>query len=190
MPADTIRRIAAELAACRLRAADRARYSVDGSSRPLPREDGRPPGVACTPCAASRPMPTASRPAARCTCCRSCSAPSMCPGGFRYKPPFPKPVPPGVKPAGKPGQVKPNTPLARPAARLRRRRPTICWSMRTARPQRIDKAYSWDAPLAAHGMMHMVITNAGEGRPLRHRHAVHVHGQHELELGHERAGHA
>ena len=25
----------------------------------------------------------------------------------------------GVKPAGKPGQVKPNTPLARPAARLR-----------------------------------------------------------------------
>ena len=27
-------------------------------------------------------------------------------------------------------------------------------------PQRLDKAYSWDAPLAAHGMMHMVITNA------------------------------
>jgi anaerobic selenocysteine-containing dehydrogenase len=36
------------------------------------------------------------------------------PGGFRYKPPFPKPPPPGVKPAGKPGQVKPNTPLPGP----------------------------------------------------------------------------
>jgi anaerobic selenocysteine-containing dehydrogenase len=26
--------------------------------------------------------------------------------------------------------------------------------------QRIDKAFSWDAPLSAHGMMHMVISNA------------------------------
>ncbi len=32
-------------------------------------------------------------------------------------------------------------------------------------PQRIDKAYSWDAPLAAHGMMHMVITNAAKKDP-------------------------
>lgn len=32
-------------------------------------------------------------------------------------------------------------------------------------PQRIDKAYSWDAPMAAHGMMHMVITNAWKGDP-------------------------
>ena len=37
-----------------------------------------------------------------------------CPGGTRYKPPFPKPIPPGVKPAGKPGQVKPLTPLPGP----------------------------------------------------------------------------
>ena len=33
--------------------------------------------------------------------------------------------------------------------------------------------------------MHMVITNAGVGDPYEHRHAVHVHGQHELELGDE-----
>ncbi|MEI7601984.1 MAG: molybdopterin oxidoreductase family protein, partial [Aestuariivirga sp.] len=32
-------------------------------------------------------------------------------------------------------------------------------------PQRLDKAYSWDAPLAAHGMMHMVITNAAKKDP-------------------------
>ncbi len=36
------------------------------------------------------------------------------PGGTRYKPPFPKAIPPNVKPAGKPGQVKPNTPLPGP----------------------------------------------------------------------------
>jgi anaerobic selenocysteine-containing dehydrogenase len=41
------------------------------------------------------------------------------PGGFRYKPPFPKPPPPGVKPAGKPGQVKPNTPLPGPMRKER-----------------------------------------------------------------------
>ncbi len=33
------------------------------------------------------------------------------------------------------------------------------------KPQRIDKAYSWDAPLAAHGLMHMVITNAATADP-------------------------
>ncbi len=33
------------------------------------------------------------------------------------------------------------------------------------RPLRIDKAYSWDAPLANHGLMHMVITNAVNGDP-------------------------
>ena len=30
---------------------------------------------------------------------------------------------------------------------------------------RIDKAFSWDAPLAAHGMMHMLIRNAWAGDP-------------------------
>ena len=32
-------------------------------------------------------------------------------------------------------------------------------------PRRIDKAYSWEAPLAAHGLMHMVIRNAWAGDP-------------------------
>ena len=34
-----------------------------------------------------------------------------CPGGFRYKPPYPKPAPPPVRPMGKPGKVAANTPL-------------------------------------------------------------------------------
>ena len=40
------------------------------------------------------------------------------PGGFRFKPPFPKLAPPGPKPAGKDGG-RPMTPLVGHAARLR-----------------------------------------------------------------------
>ena len=32
-------------------------------------------------------------------------------------------------------------------------------------PLRIDKAYSWEAPIANHGLMHMAITNAVAGDP-------------------------
>ncbi len=86
------------------------------------------------------------------------------PGGFRYKPPFPKPPPPGVKPVGKPGQVKPNTPLPGPPLGFVTA-PEDLLVDAEGTPQRIDKAYSWDAPLAAHGMMHMVITNAAKKDP-------------------------
>jgi len=86
------------------------------------------------------------------------------PGGFRYKPPFPKPPPPGVKPAGKPGQVKPNTPLPGPPLGFVTS-PEDLLVDAEGTPQRLDKAYSWDAPLAAHGMMHMVITNAAKKDP-------------------------
>ncbi len=33
------------------------------------------------------------------------------------------------------------------------------------KPLRIDRAYSWESPLAAHGLMHMVITNAANHDP-------------------------
>ncbi|MGH6815719.1 MAG: molybdopterin dinucleotide binding domain-containing protein, partial [Hyphomicrobiaceae bacterium] len=87
-----------------------------------------------------------------------------CPGGFRFKPPFPRPCPPPVKPAGKPGTVKPNTPLAGPPLGFPAG-PEDLLVDADGRPQRIDKAYSWDAPLAAHGLMHMVMTNAANGDP-------------------------
>jgi sulfite dehydrogenase (quinone) subunit SoeA len=87
-----------------------------------------------------------------------------CPGGSRYKPPFPKPIPPGVKPAGKQGQVKPNTPLPGPPLGFVSSPEDLLVDEHGA-PLRIDKAYSWDAPLAAHGMMHMVINNAAKGDP-------------------------
>jgi sulfite dehydrogenase (quinone) subunit SoeA len=86
------------------------------------------------------------------------------PGGFRYKPPFPKPIPPHVKPAGKPAQVQPGKPLGGPPLGFVTG-PADLLLNENGKPQRIDKAYSWDAPIAAHGLMHMVITNAAKGDP-------------------------
>ncbi|MBV5264388.1 molybdopterin oxidoreductase family protein [Pinisolibacter aquiterrae] len=85
-----------------------------------------------------------------------------CPGGFRFKPPFPKPIPPGQKPAGK--TSAPNTPLAGlPLGFTTGPEDLIVDD--EGRPIRIDKAYSWEAPIASHGLMHMVITNAWKGDP-------------------------
>ncbi|MHB1201857.1 MAG: molybdopterin oxidoreductase family protein [Acidithiobacillus sp.] len=79
-----------------------------------------------------------------------------CPGGFRSKAPYPKPVPPPNKPAQ---DSAPNTPLKSlplgfPTA------PEDLVIDADGNPKRIDKAYSWEAPIANHGLMHMVITNA------------------------------
>ncbi|MFZ4806448.1 MAG: molybdopterin oxidoreductase family protein [Hyphomicrobiaceae bacterium] len=87
-----------------------------------------------------------------------------CPGGFRYKAPFPRPTPPPLKPFGKPGSIKPNTPMGGPPLGFTMG-PEDLLVDAEGRPQRIDKAYSWDAPIAAHGLMHMVITNAANGDP-------------------------
>jgi anaerobic selenocysteine-containing dehydrogenase len=87
-----------------------------------------------------------------------------CPGGFRYKAPYPKVAPPVLKPCGKPGDVAPMKPL--PGAHLGY--PTGPEDLLVdagGKPQRIDKAFSWDAPFAAHGLMHMVIANAARGDP-------------------------
>ena len=87
-----------------------------------------------------------------------------CPGGFRYKPPFPKPTPPPNRPAGKLGTVSPGKPL--PGAPLGfTQGPEDLLVDEQGRALRIDKAYSWDAPIAAHGLMHMVITNAANADP-------------------------
>ncbi|MCC7271542.1 MAG: molybdopterin oxidoreductase family protein, partial [Alphaproteobacteria bacterium] len=86
------------------------------------------------------------------------------PGGFRYKPPFPRPCPPPIKPAGKPGTVAPGKPLTGPPLGFVTG-PEDLLVEADGTPVRIDKAYSWEAPVAAHGLMHMVITNAWKGDP-------------------------
>ncbi|SFM58981.1 Anaerobic selenocysteine-containing dehydrogenase [Ectothiorhodospira mobilis] len=83
------------------------------------------------------------------------------PGGHLAKAPYPKPIPPGIKPAR---ETAPDTPLSGPPLGF----PTAPEDLvidAEGRPLRIDKAYSWDAPISPHGLMHMVITNAVKGDP-------------------------
>ena len=86
------------------------------------------------------------------------------PGGFRFKPPYPKPPHAHPKPAGRPDQVTAGSPLGgAPLGYVLGPEDLIIDD--DGAPQRIDKAYSWDAPMSAHGMMHMVISNAAAGDP-------------------------
>ena len=86
------------------------------------------------------------------------------PGGFRYKPPFPKPAPPPLKPAGKVDQVNPNSPMPGPPLGFPMG-PEDLLVDENGDPTRIDKAFSWEAPISAHGVMHMVLNNAWKGDP-------------------------
>ncbi|MCL5778155.1 molybdopterin oxidoreductase family protein [Limibaculum sp. FT325] len=83
------------------------------------------------------------------------------PGGFRFKPPYPKPVEAHPTPHC---HTAPNCPLPGPHLGLPRGPEDLALDAE-GRPVRIDKAFSWEAPLAAHGMMHMVISNAAAGDP-------------------------
>ncbi|HEY4371709.1 MAG TPA: molybdopterin oxidoreductase family protein [Burkholderiales bacterium] len=88
------------------------------------------------------------------------------PGGFRHKPPFPKAIPPGVRPPKSWDDIQPNKPLG--AAPLGF--PTSPDDLSVGpdnEPIRIDKGFSWDHPLSAHGLMQNVITNAWRGDPYR-----------------------
>jgi sulfite dehydrogenase (quinone) subunit SoeA len=85
-----------------------------------------------------------------------------CPGGFRYEAPFPRPCPAAPRPFGKhaaPMQPLDGMPLGHPCG------PDDLLVDGAGQPLRIDKAYSWEAPLAAHGLMHMVVRNAWAGDP-------------------------
>jgi len=86
------------------------------------------------------------------------------PGGWRYKAPYPKACPPNAKPTGRsedvcPGEPMPGMPLGFPQG------PEDLLVDDNAAPLRIDKAFSWDAPFAVHGMLQMVIVNAWKGDP-------------------------
>jgi anaerobic selenocysteine-containing dehydrogenase len=93
-----------------------------------------------------------------------------CPGGFRFKPPYPKPVAAHPKPAGASaghqviGTILPNEPLGGPHLGFPRG-PEDLLVADDGAAVRIDRAFTWDAPLSAHGMMHMVIANAANGDP-------------------------
>ncbi|MCC2690294.1 MAG: formate dehydrogenase, partial [Rhizobiaceae bacterium] len=87
-----------------------------------------------------------------------------CPGGFRFEPPYPKPLEAHPTPHGKSEHFGSNKPLSGPHLGFPRG-PEDLLVDAEGRPERIDKAFSWDAPMSVHGMMHMVIANAHAGDP-------------------------
>jgi anaerobic selenocysteine-containing dehydrogenase len=86
------------------------------------------------------------------------------PGGFRHKVPFPRPIPPCAKTPKGPQGVRPNMPLDGMALGWPAE-PDDLFVDDDGKPVRIDKAFSWEHPLAVHGLMHNVITNAWRGDP-------------------------
>ena len=85
------------------------------------------------------------------------------PGGFRFKPPYPKPM--EAHPAPHVG-VTPGAPLNGPHLGFVRG-PEQLALKDDGSPARIDKAFTWENPMSAHGMMHMVISNAHAGDPYK-----------------------
>ncbi len=85
------------------------------------------------------------------------------PGGFRFKPPYPKPSYAHPRPhCG----VQPGQPLDGPHLGFVHG-PEDLALRQDGSPARIDKAFSWENPMSAHGLMHMVISNAHAGDPYR-----------------------
>ncbi|WP_323778606.1 molybdopterin oxidoreductase family protein [Leisingera sp.] len=85
------------------------------------------------------------------------------PGGFRFKPPYPKPVEAHPTPHCK---ASPDTPLDGPHLGFVRG-PEHLALKGDGSPARIDKAFTWENPMSAHGLMHMVISNAHAGDPYK-----------------------
>lgn len=85
------------------------------------------------------------------------------PGSFRYQPPYPKPAPP----PNRPGKTRKENGALDGAPLGFVQTPQDLLVNANGEPRRIDKAFSWEHPLSAHGMMHSVIRNAWAGDPYR-----------------------
>jgi len=85
------------------------------------------------------------------------------PGGFRFKPPYPKP--PEAHPRPHAG-VQPGEPLDGPHLGYPMG-PEDLLVDENGNAKRIDKAFTWENPFSAHGLMHMVISNAHAGDPYK-----------------------
>jgi anaerobic selenocysteine-containing dehydrogenase len=87
------------------------------------------------------------------------------PGNFRARAPYPRRIPMRTLPENDPNVIfAPNTPLSRTLYGYPTRPEELVIDA-AGKPLRIDRAYSWESPLAAHGLMHMVITNAANRDP-------------------------
>ncbi len=86
------------------------------------------------------------------------------PGGFRHKAPYPRAIPPNARPPKGPEAVQPNTPLNGTPLGWPES-PDDLFVDADGQPVRLDKGFSWEHPLSAHGLMHNAITNAWRGDP-------------------------
>jgi sulfite dehydrogenase (quinone) subunit SoeA len=85
------------------------------------------------------------------------------PGGFRFKPPYPKPATAHPRPHC---NTTPEMPLDGPHLGFVHGPEDLALKA-DGSPARIDKAFTWENPMSAHGLMHMVISNAHAGDPYR-----------------------
>ncbi|KFN41753.1 hypothetical protein N790_12225 [Arenimonas malthae CC-JY-1] len=83
------------------------------------------------------------------------------PGSFRYQPPFPRPIPP----ANRPGKSRQADGALDAAPLGFVHGPEDLLVDADGQPRRLDHAYSWRYPLAVHGMLHTVIRNAWAADP-------------------------
>ena len=87
------------------------------------------------------------------------------PGNFRARAPYPRRIPLRSLPENDPAVIfAPNTALKR-MPNGNPTRPEDLVIAADGSPLRIDRAFSWESPLAAHGLMHMVITHAANRDP-------------------------
>ncbi len=85
------------------------------------------------------------------------------PGGFRFKPPYPKPATAHPKPhVG----ITPGAPLNGPHLGFVHGPDDLALKA-DGTAARIDKAFTWENPMSSHGLMHMVISNAHVGDPYK-----------------------
>jgi anaerobic selenocysteine-containing dehydrogenase len=85
------------------------------------------------------------------------------PGGYRMKPPYPKPMEAHPTPHF---ESVPGKALSGPHLGYVRGPEQLALKP-DGTAARIDKAFSWENPFSAHGMMHMVIPNAHAGDPYK-----------------------
>ncbi len=162
VPADTIRRIARELAA----AAFDSKFALpvawtDAWGREHAEMVGRP--------VAMHAMRGISAHSNGFHTCRALHLLQLllgavdAPGSFRYQPPYPKPIPL----PNRPGKIRKENGALDAAPLGYVHGPEDLLVDGDGNPRRIDHAFSWAYPLAAHGMMHTVIRNAWAGDPYR-----------------------
>ncbi len=84
------------------------------------------------------------------------------PGSWRYKSPYPKPIPGGMAPAK--SERNPDGSLTSPVLGFPTG-PDDLLVDAAGEPLRLDRAFSWEAPLGIHGLMHMAIAEAYHAGP-------------------------